>query len=287
MAQDSQKAIEALEPKDQKIAKEFIGLINRDALTLYERSNQAKILDSSIHVRDLFDKHWRDITGDPYFSPITAKSVQQQATSTLHPKTVNYRVKRIFTALRWVKHVNEIPTGKGETRRLISFDVFGTLQGGKEIAIDRNIDTSQMASAFPAGIIQEIIRNSNKATELEGEIKLASPVEISIIGYWEVIFSPQSNRDDPEDVTLTHNGTCLQIKRNEKVILPGYYLEIADNATFPKFIQTPEVSRKIVAYVQFFPYTVLREATEEEYFAKKREGDRLTREARRRETELT
>lgn len=286
--QEGQKALEALEPKDRSFAKEFLSIESKDALSLYERANQPRILDSSVFVRDVFDKHWRTVTGDPYFSPITTRMMPQfPAPSGLHPKSTKYRVNRIFKSIRWTKTVNEIPIKSGLTRKIISFDIYGTMPDGKELAIERNIDTNAMGGFMPLDIVQEISKEGKKATVMEGVVTPAHPVQIAIVGYWEVLFSPQGSKDDPEDVTLTWNGQCLQIKRNERVVLPGYYLEIADNATYPKYIQTPEQSRKIVAYVQFFPYTVMREATEEEYLAQKREGDRLTREARRREEELS
>jgi len=285
--QESQKAYEALEPKDQKFIKEFIGIDRQDALALYERSNQPKILDSSVFVRDAFDKHWRSITGDPYFSPITTRAIQGPAASGMHPKSTKYRVNRTFKSIRWTKTVNEIPAKQGGVRKVVVFDVFGTMENGKEVAIERNVDTNQMIGIMPTEIIATISSEGKKPTVMDGVITPTHPVNISITGYWEVIFSPQGNKDDPEDVTLTWNGHCLQIKRNERVVLPGYYLEIADNATYPKYIQTPEQSRKIAAYVQFFPYTVLREASEDEYLMQKREGDRLTKEARRREEELS
>lgn len=285
---DSQKALEALEQKDKTLIKEFVGIDNKEALSLYERANQARILEGSVWVKDWFDRHWRAITGDPYFSPITTRmAMQGPAPSTLHPKSTKYRVNRVFKSIRWTKTVHEIPVKQGQIRKIVSFDIFGTMDSGKEIAIERNVDTNVMAGFMPPEIVQEIAKEGKKATVMEGVITPIHPVQIAIIGYWEVLFSPQGSKDDPEDVTLTWNGQCLQIKRNERVVLPGYYLEIADNATYPKYIQTPEQSRKIVAYVQFFPYTVMREASEEEYLAQKKEGDRLTKEARRKEEELS
>lgn len=102
-------------------------------------------------------------------------------------------------------------------------------------------------------------------------------------GYWEVIFQPKGRPDDPDDVNLVHNGECLQMQRDIPVILPGPFLEVADHGVYPTYIQMPGQSRKIGGYVKFFPYTVLREATKEEYFAMKAEGDKATAEARQRE----
>ena len=102
-------------------------------------------------------------------------------------------------------------------------------------------------------------------------------------GFWEVIFSPKSSPNDPEDVTLSLNGNCLQIKRDVPVVLPGPFLEVADHGVYPTFVQLPNQPRKVTGYVKFFPYTVLREASKEEFLRMKREGDKVTREARARE----
>lgn len=286
MATDSQRVNSTLEQIDQNLIKEFSGIKRRDELEQYEKAHQKAIAESSIYVRDAFDKHWKTVTGNFYYSPITLRpSVSDRGATTLHPKSVNYRVKRLFSKIRWKKYVNEIPIKGGETRKITSYDLFGVMVDGQEVTIERNINANQ----FPAVVGEQVTQSLSKVTKgsvMEGSIDLDPPQDIAIIGYWEVIFAPSSSKEDPEDVTLTHNGNCLQIKRQEKVVLPGYYLEIADHGTYPKYIQTPEQSRKIVGWVQFFPYSVLRESTEEEYLIQKREGDRLTAEARRREREL-
>jgi hypothetical protein len=69
------------------------------------------------------------------------------------------------------------------------------------------------------------------------------------------------------------------------VILPGFYIEAADNATRPQYIQTPQESRKIIGAVQMYPYTVQRKATYEEFVEMKAEGDRITREKRKMQEE--
>jgi hypothetical protein len=286
MATDSQKSVKDLEPQDQNLIKEFTGIVKRDALELYERAHQKQIMEASIYVRDAFDKHWKSVTGNFYFSPITLRAKSDgPEPGTLHPKSIKYRVRRTFSKIRWKKNLNEIPIRSGETRKIISFDTFGTMENGVEVAIERNVEPNALIAIVGETLTQQIVKAGK--TNFDGTIELSPPQDITIIGYWEVIFSPKSAEQDPEDVTLTHNGNCLQIKRNEKVVLPGYYLEIADNGTYPRYIQTPEQSRKVVGWVQFFPYTVLREASESEYLKQKKEGDRLTAEARRRETELT
>ena len=103
-------------------------------------------------------------------------------------------------------------------------------------------------------------------------------------GWWEIIFSPKAKPDDPNDVTLALNGVCLQIKREAAVVLPGPYLEVADHGVYPTYIQLPGQDRKIAGHIKFFPYSVLREATEAEYLAQKKSGDKKTKAVREAET---
>jgi len=105
-------------------------------------------------------------------------------------------------------------------------------------------------------------------------------------GFWEVLFSPKAKPDDQNDVTLSVDGVCLQMKREAPVVLPGPYLEVADHGVYPTYIQLPGQDRKIAGRIKFFPYTVLREATEEEYIAQKASGDKETKAARLAETTI-
>lgn len=99
-------------------------------------------------------------------------------------------------------------------------------------------------------------------------------------GFWQVVFSPKGREDEPNDVTLSVNGQCLQIKRSENIILPGPFLECADNGLYPVYKQLPGVDRKIVSMIKHFPYSVLRKATKEEYEQQLRAGNAATKAAR-------
>ena len=99
-------------------------------------------------------------------------------------------------------------------------------------------------------------------------------------GYWEVLFSPKGKPDDPNDVTLSWNGQCLQMKRGEAVVVPGPFLEVCDHAVYPQYRQMPGEARKVTSFVKHFPYTVLRAATEEEYRERKASGDKMTKDSR-------
>ncbi len=100
-------------------------------------------------------------------------------------------------------------------------------------------------------------------------------------GWWEVIFSPKAKPDDPNDVTLAMNGVCLQMKRESPVVIPGPFLEVADHGVYATYIQLPNQDRKVAGHIKFFPYTVLREATEKEYIAQKDKGNKMTKAARK------
>lgn len=191
----------AQEQEDREFIGEFNELRGEAELQGYEEANRDRIAGASLVTRDVFNRHWDDVFGKPYWQPVTVA-----------PKR------------------DESPA----------------LSGGGRV----------------------------------------DPASMDYKGFWEVIFSAKSNPDDQDDVTLGLNGAVLQIQRSQAVIVPGPYLEVADHGRFPKYTQTPEESRKITAWIQFFPYTVLRTATEAEYNAMKTKGDKTTRDAREREESL-
>lgn len=92
--------------------------------------------------------------------------------------------------------------------------------------------------------------------------------------YWWVRFNAKSNPNDTDDVQLMVNGETLVIRREVEVVVPDRFLECADHGTYPVFIQTPNKPRKVVGKIQFYPYTRLKEATEEEFLRHKAEGTR-------------
>jgi len=102
-------------------------------------------------------------------------------------------------------------------------------------------------------------------------------------GYWEVRFQPSGGPADPKTVTLAVGGQCLHIQRDVPVILPGPFLECADNGTYPVYIQLPNQPRKITGYRMHFPYIVLRRCDKAEYEQLLDDGNKKTAEARKRE----
>jgi len=95
--------------------------------------------------------------------------------------------------------------------------------------------------------------------------------------YYRVRFSPKSSADQDDDVILSVNGETLIIQRDVETIIPKRFRICADHARYPKYVQLPDQPRKIVAWVQFFPYQMISPATEEEYKELREEGTSITR----------
>ena len=95
--------------------------------------------------------------------------------------------------------------------------------------------------------------------------------------FYEVIFSHKASANDTRDVQLTVNGETLVIKRQEKIVIPERYIEVAKHATYQTFTQEPGKDRKITGYVNVYPFTVIREATEQEYRDQLKAGNEISR----------
>jgi hypothetical protein len=77
-------------------------------------------------------------------------------------------------------------------------------------------------------------------------------------------------------VYLAVQGEGLTIQRNKPVVVPKRFLEAADHALVPHYTQKPGQGRKIIGEVKTYEYSVIREATWEEYISQKSEGTRKT-----------
>ena len=277
-----QQAQRALESEIEEFTQEF-NSFEVDELKGYEEQNRQRISDAHFLVKMAFDEYYNLKTGRRYFAPVTtmqgAGTIHDPSVAregSLHPKSTNYMVKKRFNKISWTKTMERYPI-RGEAGKFEvfpNFTVLGT-SGGKPVTVERSADKHRMAFLLGDEIAEKVLANKGDKGYMNVDI------DISVFGFWEVIFSPKGSPNDPNDVALTHNGLCLQMKRQEKVILPGYFLEIADHAVYPVYTQTPETQRKVTGWVQFFPYTVLREADEFEYVKMKADGDRKAEEARR------
>jgi len=96
--------------------------------------------------------------------------------------------------------------------------------------------------------------------------------------YYRVVFNHKSSPNDEDDVTLIVNGEPLVIQRGVETIIPERYKECADHATYPVFRQKPNEARKQVGTVMVFPYSLLGEASEQEYSKLLRDGNKKTKE---------
>jgi hypothetical protein len=115
----------------------------------------------------------------------------------------------------------------------------------------------------------------------QGIIGDAVPIEggyaIKPETFWEVIFSPKSSVAEQDDVHLSVNGETLMFQREVNTFCPGRYLEAAKNTKYPITRQKPGKLRKTVGAITTFPYTVIRQVTQAEYFEKLAAGTKKVR----------
>ncbi len=139
---------------------------------------------------------------------------------------------------------------------------FKTEQAAKITIRNKKLDPNQFTvKSFEDGFI--ILP---KAVKVEGK-------------YYRVTFGHKTSPTDDEDVTLTVNGETLVIKRGAPVIIPERFKECADHAQYPQFTQRPNEPRKIVGYINTFPYSGSGEASKKEYLVQLSEGNKTAKEA--------
>ena len=261
----------------EEFTNEFKRISSEKILRDYELKNRDRISAASFEVRDAFDQLWIKITGTSYYQPSTVVKPQvfidRNNTERTDPKGRNYRAKVTFTKICWQRLRRRI------SKKDIELYVLDGDTDGNRRPIFQNLDANRLKEILGDQNTEKILKErDNDHGELKGKF------ELLVEGYWEVVFAPASSHTDPKDVQLTWEGQCLIIQRMKEVVLPGFYLEVADNATKDNYIQTPEMGRKKVGIIQMFPYTTLREATRDEYLAQKASGDKAM-EARRRRDE--
>ncbi len=97
--------------------------------------------------------------------------------------------------------------------------------------------------------------------------------------YKRVRFEQKSNEIDPNDVVLAVQGFQVKCQRGVETIVPDFILEAADHATYKKFTVRPGEGRKVGATIRKFPYSVLGDATYEQFLAEFRAGTKKTKQA--------
>lgn len=262
---------------DDAFINEFTRISQEHILRQYEEKNRKRISEASLIVRDTFDKLWTKVTGRGYYQPVTTAAVMpamhgQNNTERTDPRSLNYREIVNFNRIGWQK----LPRRKIGKRYVDLFSLKGVESvTGEERPIYQNVNPERLKEILGIEIRDQLMLESKSHDhgEVDGDFN------ISVEGYWEVIFAPQSSPNDPKNVELLWEGQCLLLQRMKAVILPGFFIEAADNALLDHYTQEPGQGRKKVGTIQRWPYTTLRRATRQEYLAMKSEGDRIQREA--------
>jgi len=111
-----------------------------------------------------------------------------------------------------------------------------------------------------------------KKSDTDGDVLVKAPNK-----YYRVMFLDKSSPNDTDDVELSVNAETLVIQRSIEVIIPERFKVCADNATYQQFKQVPGKPRKLRGTIKVYPYQLLGEATEAEFIAMKRKGDKQTK----------
>ena len=261
------------EQPDEKLIDEFKRIAAEGILRDYEKKNRDRINEASFITKDAFDKQWVKVTGNSYYQPVTTVQPPQATfgknnTERSDPRSRKYQANVVFSRIEWNKVKRKIGK-KFKDLYVLDGDVKET---GQQRPIYQNLDIDRLKYVVGPENAEKIMSMKLDHGEIKGVF------DLKVEGYWEVNFSPAKSENDPIDVRLIWEGQCLIIKRMVPVVLPGFYLEVADNATRDHFIQTPQQGRKKIGVIQEYPYTVFREASRDEFLAQKASGDRVMKE---------
>jgi len=261
------------EQPDEKLIDEFKRIAAEGILRDYEKKNRDRINEASFITKDAFDKQWVKVTGNSYYQPVTTVQPPQATfgknnTERSDPRSRKYQANVVFSRIEWNKVKRKIGK-KFKDLYVLDGDVKET---GQQRPIYQNLDIDRLKYVVGPESAEKIVSMKVDHGEIKGVF------DLKVEGYWEVNFSPAKSENDPIDVRLIWEGQCLIIKRMVPVVLPGFYLEVADNATRDHFIQTPQQGRKKIGVIQEYPYTVFREASRDEFLAQKASGDRVMKE---------
>jgi len=277
MSKNSQETESGPEQEDKKFIREFQTISQEHILRPYEEKNRDRISDASWMVKGTFDDRWKKVMGDSYFQPQTTipaptPSFGKSNVERSDPRSRRYRSKVVFSIVRWRKIRRKISK---RFRDLFILD--GTV---KETNLDRpifqNLSVTRVKELLGEENTEKILVDAKKNDH--GEI--TGTFTLDVEGYWELQFAPKTSKNDTVDVILHWEGQTLVMQRMEPIVLPGFYIEAADHTTKAHYVQNPEQGRKKIGDIQQYPYTILREATREEYLAQKQSGDKIMRESR-------
>jgi hypothetical protein len=245
--------------------------LKKDDLVKWEIKNRQALMVAPVDVVFAFTDKWERTVGSPYFRAV-AKPDEHEI---VDPRANNYCVPTKVKQIRWVK--DKLRRGSSDapyTDEVYNLEAL-TEEGFVESVL-RGATIEQLPIYLPEEVAQEIL--SAKASKKNGVVEC--DITLPLLGYWEVRFHSKSNPDDTEEVHLASSGLSLQIEREKHVILPGSFLESADNGTYPVYKQEPGQDRKVVGRVSFYPYSVRRRSSRKEFEAMLNEGNRITKKAR-------
>lgn len=103
--------------------------------------------------------------------------------------------------------------------------------------------------------------------------------------YRRIKFHSKSDKNQTDDIILSLNGETLLIQRDKEIVLPESFLRVADEATYNQY-KAGTGSRKVASRVRLYPYDMIGNATEKEFFAQRADGTRRQAEARTRDEAL-
>lgn len=291
MPENSQEDLTVVElTKEWKDFIEGFQAISVEAvLKQWEGANRKKIKGAPFQVKDLLDAHWKNVTGGSLFVTITEidfQKLQQPTTGRIDPKSRHYKTERIFHIIHWKK--TTLIIGKGiEREEKVSYQLSGVhtmappdWQDRKPVwerLIVNRCKPHRLIDHLGEEHAEKVLKNK-KSVEKGTFVDVEIPILVE--GHWEVSFAGRQNQWEKNYAEIQHEGLCLQMQREVPVILPGYFIEVNDNAKHPIFRKIGDQPRKIVGWVHHFPLTVLRESTWEEYRIAKEQGDKVAAAAR-------
>ena len=99
----------------------------------------------------------------------------------------------------------------------------------------------------------------------DGPSLLAKERKVKGERYFWVKFFNKMRHTDTDRIVLGHNGDILDIGREIAVPIPERFMRVADDSIEIHYSQKPGEPRKIAAKIPSAPYTVIGEASREEY----------------------
>ena len=118
----------------------------------------------------------------------------------------------------------------------------------------------------------EIIETFRAAKEAEASASASLPKAMT---YSWVTFQAKGNSNDETEVPLSLNGTTIISQREQRIILPDSYLEVADHTIKSQYEQKPGHKRKIVGKIRKFIYQRHASATLEEFMEFRKTGNAI------------